>query len=467
MNPTPEQLAARLRDANLTPAQQTGVQNGVGYTPSNPDLPYYSASGGALATPPTPINRPITPIPAQSKVANSVSGANTSGTGVDTSTTTGGVAGGGVDGSSDVEKKAKDYLDNSLTTPETEQQIIDRKTKEASSRIQANKDYYQSLLTDQAPVNDLRTRETNATSVLNGLSGSSEAGNRAVVTAEINKKANDSILAKQNLDLQAIYKDIQDSAYTEAQNQKADAYKSATDILARKDANKTKAITDITTLAKSGFDFTAIKVSDPTTYKHLADSVGGEAQLNAISVLNKPVNTIIDKKIEGGKYIVAYQNPLTGKTSIESTDLGLPAQYTKTIDAGDKMIAIPDNWDGTTVPQGTTPGKNQGIVFEKGAVPKAPSTTTPSTKGTIISGGLTYTPQDAQEDTQALEASRGEDHHVDPTVYQQLYQAWVNHGGLLKDFLAKYPPKLYVNPDNTWLPSFLMPAKPAGTTRTA
>lgn len=465
MNPTPEQLAARLRDANLTPAQQTGVQNGVGYTPSNPSLPYYSASGNAVDTPPAPINRPITPIPAQTP--NSVSSANTSSTGVDTSTTGTDVAGGGTDGSTDAEKKAQDYLDSSLQTPETEDQIIARKTAEASDRIQANKDYYQSLLTDQAGVNDLRTRETNANSVLNGLSGSSEAGNAAVVTATKNSQANAGINAQQNVALQAIYKDIQDSAYTELQTQKSDAYKSATDILARKDANKTKAVNDITTLAKSGFDFSAIKASDPVTYQHLADSVGGEDQLNALAVLNKPQNTIIDKQVINGQYVVAYQNPLTGKTSIESTDLGLPPQYTKTIDAGDKLIAIPDNWDGTTVNQGSTPGKNQGITISKGLAPKAPSTSTATEKGTIVSGGLTYTPEDAQEDTQALESSRGEDHFVDPSIYQQLYQAWVNHGGLLKDFVAKYPPKLYVNPANTWLPSFLMPAKPAGTSRTA
>lgn len=73
------------------------------------------------------------------------------------------------------------------------------------------------------------------------------------------------------------------------------------------------------------------------------------------------------------------------------------------------------------------------------------------------SGSLVYTAQDAAEDSFALEKSRGGDGYVDPSIFLNLYQAWVSGGGLLKDFLLKYPPKNYVNPANTWLPPFLKP----------
>ena len=89
----------------------------------------------------------------------------------------------------------------------------------------------------------------------------------------------------------------------------------------------------------------------------------------------------------------------------------------------------------------------------------APFTNPPKASGGgTTSGGFTYTKQDQSEDSQALEKSRGADGYVDPTIYQKLYTAWVNAGGLLKDFLTKFPPKNYVNPANTWLPSYLMPA---------
>jgi len=94
--------------------------------------------------------------------------------------------------------------------------------------------------------------------------------------------------------------------------------------------------------------------------------------------------------------------------------------------------------------------------------PKSPG----APKGTTSSGGLKYTPKDAQEDSKALEATRGGDGFVDPTIYQKLYKAWVDNGGLLKDFLRTYPPKNYVNPANTWLPPFLMPATKKNTSST-
>ncbi len=83
---------------------------------------------------------------------------------------------------------------------------------------------------------------------------------------------------------------------------------------------------------------------------------------------------------------------------------------------------------------------------------------------TVTSGTLKYTAKDQAEDTKALEQSRGQDGYVDPTIYQNLYKEWIANGGLLKDFLTRYPPKSYVNPKNTWLQPFLMPTTKSGTT---
>ena len=89
------------------------------------------------------------------------------------------------------------------------------------------------------------------------------------------------------------------------------------------------------------------------------------------------------------------------------------------------------------------------------------STATPSTASTteIKSGTLNYTKAMYSEDSQKLNASRGSDNYVDPNVYLSLYNAWIANGGVVNDFLTEFPPKLYVNPANTWLPSYLMPPK--------
>lgn len=109
-----------------------------------------------------------------------------------------------------------------------------------------------------------------------------------------------------------------------------------------------------------------------------------------------------------------------------------------------------------------TTGKFVQVTSGKTTTPK--TTTPPSEK--IVSGTLTYTAQDQAEDSKALEDSRGSDGYVDPTIYQNLYKAWVGNGGVLKDFLTKFPPKNYVNPANDWLPEYLMPTTTTKKTST-
>ena len=82
----------------------------------------------------------------------------------------------------------------------------------------------------------------------------------------------------------------------------------------------------------------------------------------------------------------------------------------------------------------------------------------------IKSGNLVYTRAKYAEDSADLEASRGADGWADPNDYKLLYDEWVAKGGLLNDFIAKFPPALYINPGadetgqtNDWLPPYLRP----------
>lgn len=86
---------------------------------------------------------------------------------------------------------------------------------------------------------------------------------------------------------------------------------------------------------------------------------------------------------------------------------------------------------------------------------KALALKAPSSKGTIVSGSATFTPDVLTNFGTQLEMSKGPDRYVNPQVYQQAYDAWVGVGGLAKDFLAKFPPGSYVNPANVELPSYL------------
>ncbi len=62
-----------------------------------------------------------------------------------------------------------------------------------------------------------------------------------------------------------------------------------------------------------------------------------------------------------------------------------------------------------------------------------------------------------------LNASKGPDGYVDPDVYQEAYNTYP---GTKKDFLTKFPPNNWVNPENTTLPQYLRSTKKGGKTTT-
>lgn len=113
--------------------------------------------------------------------------------------------------------------------------------------------------------------------------------------------------------------------------------------------------------------------------------------------------------------------------------------------------------DGYKAAVAGTPGAQEYEVGgQKVYLTPPPAKTTGGTDAVVIrSGALEYSRQDYAEDANALEVSRGEDGWVDPGVYLQLYQAWINNGGVITDFISKFPPKSYVNPANTSLPPAL------------
>lgn len=77
-------------------------------------------------------------------------------------------------------------------------------------------------------------------------------------------------------------------------------------------------------------------------------------------------------------------------------------------------------------------------------------------KGGTGGGGTTVKNEIITKGEAKLNASRGEDGWVDPYLYKQAYDDWVTDKmGTTAQFLAKFPPKNYVNPKATFLPDYL------------
>ena len=91
----------------------------------------------------------------------------------------------------------------------------------------------------------------------------------------------------------------------------------------------------------------------------------------------------------------------------------------------------------TTASQNTTTGNTSY---------SAPTINSLQTGKTVQSGNLVYSPTDYTSAKTQLLATRGSDGYVDPAVYVELYNQWIQNGGLESDFKQVFPVKDFVNP---------------------
>jgi len=249
-----------------------------------------------------------------------------------------------------------------VAAPETADQIQAKLLKASQAEINNINQYAAKSIEAAKPRQDERLRETSSVNTLTGLAGSSEANRTTEATTAVNKRENDLIRAEAQTKVSAILTGVKTKALEMAQTAKENFRLDTESAAKERTARLEEATQNAAMLAQSGVTYEGLKTTDPEAYQALADSVGGEELLKAQFTLNRPQEDILDKKIENGKYVIAYRNPLTGATRIESVDLGLPPQYTKTVDAGNRILAIPDNWSGDpaellTINKGLTPGQ--------------------------------------------------------------------------------------------------------------
>lgn len=248
------------------------------------------------------------------------------------------------------------------TPPKSAKQIQADMINSAQGEISNLNAYEQSLLGEQKVINEKNDRSTAAISTLTGLAGSTEADVSQQTTTKTGQAQNEKIKQEAAIRMNTLLGSIRESALKQAKEEREAAQADETTRLANKKAQAEESNTYLTNLAMGGATFDGLKTSDPESFNYLAKQYGGEQALKGAFVLNTPQDQILDKKIENGKYIIAKQNPITGKINVETIDLGIPPGYSKTIDAGNRILAIPDNWDGNpsklvTINKGLTPSQ--------------------------------------------------------------------------------------------------------------
>lgn len=247
---------------------------------------------------------------------------------------------------------AEQFL-NTFRQPESREQIAERKRRDSQQLIDAINKNFDDEVTRKKEIGQQRVNMDNAISVLTGNMGGTESVGSRKRVLDANEKEVQAVNNQRALALAEVFTQISADADKEAREQLTDATRSAEQILARRKESQGQAIENLKLMAASGFvDFDAFK-SNPQSqkaYQYALDSVGGdETALRALFMLNRPQEQLIGDPIRmGGKYVQAYQNPLTGKVTYEQLDLpfDLPPEYTNFQKMGDNLVAIPEGWDG-------------------------------------------------------------------------------------------------------------------------
>lgn len=259
------------------------------------------------------------------------------------------------------EQAANDYINN-FQAPQSEDAIYGQKLQQAQGEIDNLNKLYDQKLQEQDVINQGRNRQTSSINTLTGLAGSTEANTAVERTDKVNKRENDLINAERQAAISNIFARVRSDAAKSFQSAREEARMSAEQIMANRKTRQEEATKNFSLLAQSGMTMEGLKQTDPESYRFFAEQLGGEQMMSAIATLNRPQETILDKKMQGGKYIVSYQNPLTGKVRIETVDLGLPPEYSQSFDVGDRLLFAPDGWDGDTskliaISKGLTPSQ--------------------------------------------------------------------------------------------------------------
>lgn len=102
----------------------------------------------------------------------------------------------------------------------------------------------------------------------------------------------------------------------------------------------------------------------------------------------------------------------------------------------------------------TDPTSGQTISTEQmGRLGKGTTSTTGT--NTYKSGSLTIANSSIAQGQSNLDSSRGSDGYANSGTYLQMLAAWKKDGGLEQDFFTKYPPKNYLNPRDTSIPTYI------------
>ncbi len=162
------------------------------------------------------------------------------------------------------------------------------------------------------------------------LAGAGLTGSTSAYSAE--KDQEQPILDQRQSDLEKVYSDLRTTAHDYTKE------------------NTAKVQDMVATMAKNHVDWTDYKKTNPENYQKIVDSLGGDQNYaDALFASSIPPENIVQTWTNGTTQFQLTQDPLTGKPSIHSYDLGvkIPQQWVSEKVGTNAVIYHGPNWDPT------------------------------------------------------------------------------------------------------------------------
>lgn len=287
--PTPPVSPGNSRDEQIARANSMGLNNNVPRV--TPNIP----AGGSTPNPGTPASTPVTP--------------------------PGGTSGG--------------YTPPPPPQqPESEDQVYQKLVDRSSNLIADSKKTYDDEI-------DRAHGVAGASIAASGLAGSS-------VAPGIDEAAVKPLIEQRDKELAGIYDSIQKNADVLYQQGVENTRQTNQDTIAAQDRARGIAQDNIKTLAANHIDWQNYKQTNPDNYKALVDSLGGDANVaDALFASSIPKANITQSWVNGSTYSQLSVDPITGKPSIQTYDLGVkvPQNWTQEKISNNAVIYHDSNWD--------------------------------------------------------------------------------------------------------------------------
>lgn len=229
-------------------------------------------------------------------------------------------------------------------------------------QIDLIKNTYAGVISGENVRGENRSGQTRAINARSGVLGQDFGNAAADKTTALNAENVKALENERDLTIQGILTKVDDAAYARAKDAIATADKNSTDYLAYLKEKRDATRTDVVGLAKSGYSLE--KLTDEQ-YKKLLDTSGYTPdQLNSLFILNKPEDKTLTSFVQGNKYYVVSQDPLTGKKKTDTIDLGfsVPTNYQQTKLDDQTVLFYPDKFDPNK------PIKEQIMTYQVGGV---------------------------------------------------------------------------------------------------